>query len=55
DKLNIKSAEAMHINPEKTLHEEVGKSKTSSTGETWGHTSGGDITVTGGPNINLNP
>ena len=33
----------------------VGTSKTSTTGSTWGHTSGGDITVTGGPNINLNP
>ena len=25
------------------------------TGSTWTHTSSGDITITGGPNINLNP
>ena len=55
DKLNMKSAAAMLINPETTLTETVGTSKTSTTGSTWGHTSGGDITVTGGPNINLNP
>ena len=30
-------------------------SLSSTTTTTWTHTSGGDITITGGPNINLNP
>ena len=55
DKLNMKSAAAMIINPETTLTETVGTTRTSTTGSTWSHTSGGDITITGGPNINLNP
>ena len=54
-KLNMKSAAAMLINPETTLTETVGTTRTSTTGSTWSHTSSGDITITGGPNINLNP
>ena len=51
----MKSAAAMLINPETTLTETVGTTRTSTTGSTWSHTSSGDITITGGPNINLNP
>ena len=53
--LNMKSAAAMTINPETTLTQTVGTAWTSTTGTTWNHTSSGDITITGGPNINLNP
>ena len=53
--LNMKSKTAMTINPETTLTEIVGTSKTSTTGTTWTHTSDGNIVITGGPNIDLNP
>ena len=53
--LNMKSADAMHIVSEKDLVENVATTKVSTTGSTWNHTSGGDITVVGGPDINLNP
>ena len=55
DTLNIKSAAAMTINPETTLSQIVGTSWTGTTGTTWNHTSSGNITITGGPDINLNP
>jgi len=63
DKLNMKSAAAMTIKTESTLTEivattltqTVGTSKTSTTGTTWTHTSSGNIVITGGPNIDLNP
>ena len=54
-KLNIKSASDMHVKSEATLTENVATTKVSTTGSTWNHTSGGDITVVGGPNIHLNP
>ena len=47
NKLNIKSADQMVIQTESTL--------TSNSSSTWTHTSGGDISITGGPNIKLNP
>jgi hypothetical protein len=55
DKLNMKSALAMTIHAETSLLERVNTSKISTTGSTWNHTSGADITITGGPNIKLNP
>jgi len=47
DKLDMRSATAMTIQTESKL--------TSITGTTWTHTSGGNIIITGGPNIDLNP
>jgi len=55
DKLNMKSALAMTIHTETSLLERVNTSKISTTGSTWNHTSGADITIVGGPNIELNP
>jgi len=46
-KTNIKSATNMTIKTEAAL--------ISNSTSTWTHTSGGDITITGGPNIKLNP
>jgi len=63
-KLNVKSADAMHIKSETDLVENVGTFKVSTTGTTWNHTSqdlinvtatGGDVTIVGGPDIHLNP
>jgi hypothetical protein len=45
--LNMKSASTMTYATEANL---IGTTST-----TWNHTSGGDITIIGGPNINLNP
>ena len=62
--LNIKSKADMHIKSEEDLFEEVVTFKVSTTGTTWNHTSqtaitvlavNDDITMTGGPDINLNP
>ena len=62
--LNIKSKADMHIKSEEDLLEEVVTFKVSTTGTTWNHTSqtaitvlavNDDITMTGGPDINLNP
>jgi len=72
DKLNMKSAKAMHIKTEAdglTIYSEglvtetfkasqitnITGSLTSTTTTTWTHTSGGNIVITGGPNIDLNP
>ena len=44
--LNVKSASTMTVNTEANL--------ISTTSTTWDHTSGGDITIIGGPNIYLN-
>ncbi len=46
-KTNIKSATNMTIKTEAAL--------ISNSSSTWNHTSGGDITIVGGPNIHLNP
>ena len=54
DKLNMKSAAAMIINPETTLTQTVGTAWTSTTGTTWSHTSTGETTIVGSK-INLNP
>ena len=54
-KLNLKSVDDMAIKTEAALTETVATTKVSTTGSTWGHTSGGNITITAGPNIYLNP
>jgi hypothetical protein len=54
-KLNIKSKTAMTINPETSLASIVGTAWTSTTGTTWDHASLGNITISGGPRIDLNP
>ena len=61
--LNMKSVGTMTIHTEAnmastsgtTWSETVGTTKTSTTGDTWTHTSSGDIEITGGPDIQLNP
>ena len=61
--LNMKSADIMTIHTEDSMiqqanlswTETVGYDKTSTTGTTWTHTSSGDIEITGGPDIQLNP
>jgi len=45
----------MKIESKNTLSQIVGTSWTGTTGTTWNHTSSGNITITGGPDINLNP
>ena len=53
--LNIKSVGQMTTHTEANYLETVATTKVSTTGGTWNHTSGGDITIVGGPNIHLNP
>ena len=53
--MNIKCAADLTVDVEGDMTEIVGTWKSSATGSTWNHTSGGDITIVGGPNIHLNP
>ena len=45
----------MLINSTTTRKDTIGTSWISTTGKTWTHTSSGNIKITGGPDIDLNP
>ena len=53
--MNLKCAANLFVDAEGDMTEFVGSWKVSTTATTWNHTSGGDITIVGGPNIHLNP
>ena len=53
--MNLKCAADLFVDVEGDMTEMVGSWKVSTTSTTWNHTSGGDITIVGGPDINLNP
>jgi len=51
----ISSGTSMLINSTTTRKDTIGTSWISTTGKTWTHTSSGNIKITGGPDIDLNP
>ena len=53
--ISIKSGKTLNVKSVGTMTYATEANLVGTTTTTWGHTSGGDITIVGGPNIHLNP